>query len=72
MPQFFFHVRHGASLFADPQGQELEDVHAAYKWAVEDARSLIEEQALEGDLRLYSIEICDADGTVVSVVPMTP
>jgi hypothetical protein len=70
MPQFFFHVRHGASLYADPLGQELEDVHAAYRWAVEDARSLIEDQALEGDLRLYSLEICDADGRVLSVLPI--
>lgn len=70
MPQFFFHVRRGASLYADPLGQELEDVHAAYTWAVEDARSLIEDQALEGDLRLYSIEVCDANGRVLSVLPI--
>ncbi len=70
MPQFFFHVRRGASLYADPLGQELEDVHAANRWAVEDARSLIEDQALEGDLRLYSIEVCDANGRVLSVLPI--
>ena len=71
MQRFFFHIRRGASMYADAHGHELEDLHAAYKWAVEDARSLIEGEALEGDVRRYSIEICDADGRVLSVVPIT-
>ncbi|RYH14147.1 MAG: hypothetical protein EON57_00900 [Alphaproteobacteria bacterium] len=71
MPQFFFNVRRGSNIHADTVGRELEDLHAAYKWAVQDTRSLIKEDALEGDLRLYSIEICDADGRVLSVLPVT-
>lgn len=71
MPQFFFNVRRGSSVHADPVGRELTDLHAAYKWAVADSRSLIKQDAFEGDLRLYSIEICDADGRVLSVLPVT-
>lgn len=70
MPQFFFNIRRGSSLHVDPLGKELNDLHAAYKWAVQDARTLIEGESLEGDVRRYSIEICDVDGRVLAVMPV--
>ena len=68
MPRFFFHILNGNGLTEDEEGQELADQREAEKVAVHSARSLLAAEAAEGQIDLRgSIEVCDGEGSVMSV-----
>ena len=69
MPRFFFHVRDGADLSRDAEGQECDDVEAARREAVSTNREMLSERLLHGGaLDHRQIEIADETGHVVDVV----
>jgi hypothetical protein len=69
MPRYFFHVREGSSLSRDEEGQELPNVEAARREAINSAREILGEKLLHGgSLNHRSIEIADETGYVVDVV----
>ena len=69
MPRFFFHVRDGADLSRDEEGQDLPDVEAARHEAVCSNREMLGERILHGGaLDHHQIEITDETGQLVGVV----
>ena len=69
MPRFFFHVRDGADLSRDTEGQECADVEAARREAVSSSREMLGEHILHGGrVGQREIEIADETGHVVDVV----
>jgi hypothetical protein len=69
MPRFFFHVREGAEMSADREGQELADAQEARREAVSSGREMLGEQLLHGGaIDGRQIVIADETGTVVGVV----
>ena len=69
MARFFFHVRDGADLSRDEEGQDLPDVDAARREAVSSNREMLGERILHGGaLDHRQIEIADEAGQVVCVV----
>jgi|EndMetStandDraft_2_1072991.scaffolds.fasta_scaffold1801131_1 hypothetical protein len=69
MAQFFFHVRQDRTVFEDTRGGEFADLTAAWDWAVDDVRKLIQNGELAGPLESQWIEIVDESGTVVASLP---
>lgn len=70
MPKYYFHVLTSEGRVIDPEGSELDDMEAAYRSAIEDARALMSEAILEGkDISSRKIEICDAQGIPLQIVP---
>lgn len=69
MPRYFFHVREGADISRDREGQELPDVEAARREAIAANREIMGDKLLHGGtLDHRSIEIADETGHVVDVV----
>ncbi|HJR57354.1 MAG TPA: hypothetical protein VJ798_12315 [Rhizomicrobium sp.] len=69
MPRFFFHVREGADVSRDTEGQELPDVEAARREAISTNREMLGERLLHGGpLNHRQIEIADETGHVVDTV----
>jgi hypothetical protein len=69
MPTYFFHVREGADLSQDGEGQELPDLESARTEAVNAIRELIGERVLHGgSINCRQIEIADKEGDVLAVV----
>lgn len=69
MPRFFFHVRDGADLSRDEEGQEFPDLEAARHEAVNTNREMMSERILHGgSLDQCRIEIADETGHVADVV----
>jgi hypothetical protein len=69
MPRYFFHVREGAELSRDREGQELPDTDAARAEAIRAGREILGEKLLHGgSLAHRQIEIADETGRVVDVV----
>ena len=69
MPIFYFHVYNGAGVAMDDEGQDLPDLAAAHKKAVEGIRSIISEEASAGLIDLTGrLEVADADGNVLLTV----
>ena len=69
MPRYFFHVREGSDINRDAEGQDLSDVEAARRQAVNSVREIISEKLLHGGaLNHRSIEIADETGRVVDVI----
>jgi hypothetical protein len=70
MPRYFFHVREGAELTRDPEGQELPNAEAARTEAIRASREILSEKLLHGgNLGGRQVEIADETGRVVDVVP---
>lgn len=68
MPRYFFTL-HDGDCFPDGEGQELEDVDAARRTAVEAAREMIAEEVRRGRLALGdTIAIHDENGKLVATV----
>jgi|SRR5215475_4709144 len=69
--RFFFHIRDGATLIRDPEGQCFEDLGSAKAEAILDARELmslsIVKSARIGLER--RIEIADEEGRTILMVP---
>jgi hypothetical protein len=69
MPRFFFHVREGAELSRDCEGQELADASAARLEAVNSGREMLGERLLHGGaIDDRQIVIADETGAVLDVV----
>ncbi len=69
MPRYFFHVREGAELSRDSEGQDLPDAEAARREAVNASREMLGEKLLHGGaLDQRQVEIADETGHVVDVV----
>jgi hypothetical protein len=69
MARYYLHIRNGG-FSEDLEGQELADLDAARSAAIDGVRSLLSEEARQGQLDLTGvIEIADGDGKVLLVVP---
>lgn len=69
MPRYYFHVREGSEISRDREGQDLPDVEAARREAVNSSREILGERLLHGgSLNHRTIEIADETGHVVDVV----
>ena len=69
MPRYYFHVREGADISKDVEGQDLPDAEAARKEAGCASREILGEKLLHGgSLNHRTIEIADETGHVVDVV----
>jgi hypothetical protein len=72
MARFYLHIRNGAGYAEDFEGQELADLDAARAAAIEGVRSVLSEEARQGELDLSgSIEIADGDGNILMVLPFS-
>jgi hypothetical protein len=70
MTRFYFHVRDEAGdLSRDSEGQELPDLEAALREALDSNREMLGEQLLHGGMIApQQIEIADAKGDLLAVV----
>ncbi|MEY4965263.1 MAG: hypothetical protein RL274_846 [Pseudomonadota bacterium] len=69
MPHYYFHVREGAELSHDEEGQDLPNAEAARREAINSSREILGEKLLHGgSLDHRTIEIADATGHVVDMV----
>ena len=72
MARFYLHIRNGGGFAQDPEGQELFNLAAARSAAIEGVRSLLSEEARQGELDLSgSIEIADEEGNILLIVPFS-
>ncbi len=72
MARYYLHIRNGGGFSEDPEGQDLADLDAAREAAIDGVRSIISEEARQGQMDLSgSIEIADTDGNILLVVPFT-
>ncbi len=69
MPRFFFHVRNGGGdIGHDTEGQELPDLDAARREAINTNREMLGERLLHGGAHHRQIEIANEHGEVLAVV----
>jgi hypothetical protein len=69
MPKFFFHIRDGQDLAADPEGAEFESLEAARKEAINSARELLSQRILRGEVvDGQAFELTSEDGEVADIV----
>jgi hypothetical protein len=72
MARYYLHINNGGGYSEDTEGQELADLGAARTAAIEGVRSLLSEEARQGQLDLSgTIEIADADGNILLIVPFS-
>jgi hypothetical protein len=70
MARYYLHINNGGGYSEDLEGQDLPDLDAARQAAIDGVRSLLSEEARQGQLDLTgSIEIADSDGKLLLVVP---
>jgi hypothetical protein len=69
--QGMLNIRDGGSSIRDPEGSFLEDLEAARGQAIESARELMADGIVgKGQIGIKrSMEICDASGTTLLVLP---
>jgi len=71
MARYYLNIRNGG-YSEDPEGQELPDLDAARAEAIDGVRSLLSEDARQGQLDLAAaIEITDGDGRLLLIVPFS-
>jgi len=71
MPLFFFHLRNSEDLITDQIGRELAGLEEARSEALVEARALIAADARTGKIDFdQRIEVEDADGSIVHVLPL--
>jgi hypothetical protein len=69
MPHYYFHVREGSEISRDSEGQDLPNLEAARREAVNVSREILGEKLLHGgSINHRSVEIADETGHVVDVV----
>ncbi len=75
MPRFFMNIRRGGAQIPDLEGDELPDVEAARREALETVRDMMQLPHVYGDMREWhrdAFVITDESGAVVLVVPFVP
>ena len=71
MPHFYLHIRDGDVLIEDPDGSDLPDLDAARAEALAGARDILASRLRAGEVvDGQRIEITDATGGVLAVVPL--
>jgi hypothetical protein len=71
MPRFFFHVRNGATVATDLEGQDLADVEEAHRSALAVGRDFLMDGLGHGENRLgWTVEVRDAGDKTVFTVSM--
>ena len=64
--RYYFHLRDGSERLLDPQGVAIDDPAQIAGLALREARSLISQEALQGEINLgQRIEIEDENGVLV-------
>jgi hypothetical protein len=72
MARFFLHIRNGEGFSEDPEGQDLADLGEARRQAIDGIRSLLSEEARQGQFNLSgAIEIAEGDGNILLIVPFS-
>jgi hypothetical protein len=71
MSKYFFNVRQGNVLFEDRHGADFPDIAAAWNWAIQDVRTLVAQNVLDGQPEEQWLEIGDRTGAIVASVPFT-
>lgn len=72
MSRYFLHIDNGGGFSEDLEGQELPDLEAARAAAIDGVRSLLSEEARQGQLDLSGrIKIANAEGNILLVVPFS-
>lgn len=72
MTRYYLHINNGGGYVEDTEGQELDDLDAARAAAIEGVRSLLSEEAIQGQLDLSGrIEIADGDGNILLILPFS-
>jgi hypothetical protein len=69
MALFFFHIRQNNVLFEDKQGVDLPGAEEAWEWAVQDAKTLTQEGALDGAIDQQWVEVTDEAGSPIASLP---
>lgn len=70
MTRYYFNLRRDDTVFEDRAVIVLPDVTEAWRWAIRDALSLIQQGWLDRSTHRYWIEICDAERRSVVSVPI--
>jgi len=64
--RYYFHLRDGVERLLDPQGIDIDDPAQLERMALKEARAVISQEALEGEINLgQRIEIEDEAGNLV-------
>ena len=64
--RYYFHLRDGVERLLDPQGTDIDDPVQLERMALKEARAVISQEALEGEINLgQRIEIEDEAGNLV-------
>jgi len=72
MARYYLNIRNGGGYVEDAEGQELPDLAAARLQAIEGVRSVLSEEARQGEIDLSgSIEIADQAGNILLVLPFS-
>jgi hypothetical protein len=70
-PRFYFHVKHGADLFRDEEGIDLESTTLAHAHALQSARELLADAIKAGrDPEIDAFVIADQQGQQLTFVPV--
>lgn len=65
MARYFFHLRDGQDVLIDPEGREIADPSQIPGLALKEARSLISQDVMAGQIRLdFAIDVLDETGSV--------
>ena len=66
MAVYFFHFCDGGDMLLDPEGRQVDDTALIASMALKDARGMISQDALTGQIDLdQCIEVKDESGTLV-------
>lgn len=66
MVRYYFHLRDGVERLLDPQGADVDDPAQLARMALKEARAVVAQEALEGEINLQQrIEIEDEGGNLV-------
>ena len=68
MPRYFFNMRIGDELIADPEGEELRNPDRAWQAAHTMIRELLKIEGMEGFMRAV-LEVTDVEGEIVLEFP---
>lgn len=66
MARYYFHLRDGQDVLIDPEGREIADPSQIPALVLKEARSIISQDALAGQIHLgQAIDVLDMSGQVV-------